>query len=1391
MISCPLWGQQINSTVKVTDVFGNANPVIDCSYPLNGNCLELKATYPEFNETTSYSVSAEDFTPYVPFNAGTSLKVNADDTFTDQLTLPFNFCYFGSTYSEIVIGSNGVISFDTNQLGKINYPNIEYQNPNVSLPKNMIFGVFSDLVFSKNDDSEIYYTVSGTAPFRKFIVNFYKGRILGCSETSTSQIVLSEGTNTVEVFVENKPLICVGAKFKNSLLGLMNADGSLGYSPPQRNTGIWQAKNEAWKFTPAGEEIIPELTWFNSDNEEIGSGDTVTVCPDKNEVYKVKVKYTICGNVDLILEGSSSVTFAADYPVAKDFTKTFCDGDSLNVDLKDYVADLTPQNSSNFKFSFYDSLEDAQNGNDSQPESFVLNSSRVFYVRVENSSDANCFRISVLNLQLISESLLTDMLTLCDVDNDGVEKNFQLSTFNSKLFSFPLAGTVHYFLSEADAAADHNEITTATIIDHLQFFIKYKTPTCSQVFGPITVHLLPTPVINSPINFTFTTCDFKRDFVEPFKFAEILGPLVTSDPTLILRFYSSYQQAYTGNGAPLITIKEGKYSVFVRVEMPGGCFSIGTINLDITFTKVEAKSKDEYICFDGIADVTINIDDYAPSMLLDPPGGIDTAYFLSELDAELDRNRISNVQTITEDGTFVTKIFYVKFTDSTGCYAVKALKINLVKVVIKQTDFPECDFKNDGEEKIILSTLTKRIIGTQKATVSYFENLSDAQNNRNSITTYTVQNSKKLFVRIESYVCSDVFEITITLVPTPIVKSNVNVVINSVCDNNNDGEEPFDLRTLQAEIYSGTNSVSFQYYRNYNSSDNTLSGLIATPSAFVVAGTSIVYAKVTLKTGGCFSVSAINIQFNFLPAIVLHSAILQKCDYEFDLNETFDLSDALPELFIQNENTNQVSDLAITYYETENEANAGLVSTQISSIVTTVKSRINFWVRFTSKTNSCYSVAPIELQTYLPPKGMNSVIPDLCDDNLDGFYDVNLTDYTQNMVYTQSSDNNFSFFNSKTDAENNRNPIVNPETFSIKPSVTRIWVRVENISGCFDTAEVAFTFGTKITFDNAGPFTIDDCDAGNDGQENVDLTQFESSIYKNAASYEYYPTFLDLNNGTQKIATPENYLFNKKTGPNKIFVKVSTAGFCPERVEINLKLKQTPMLSLPDYFFCVESFVDIKPDFTGFQIIKYEWYNPAGALVSENDELLNIHQAGTYTIKVTAKNKCSATTSFEVKTYEVPIITDLVASGHTFTVIATGSAKIIYSIDGEHYQESNVFHNLPFGKTTFYVKYANSECIGDRKEGLILNLTNAFSPNDDGINDTWIIDDLNVFDGKKANLKVFNRFSEKIFEQDSATRLIWDGKIHGRVVSSDSYWYVLTLADGRVFNGWVLLKNRN
>jgi len=94
---------QTTSDVYISDVQGNQNPTISCSYPfVNGSCVQLTANYPQFRLTDSYQVSS---VPYAPYSAPTKtvIKDNLDDVFTKVIDLPFSFCFYGKSYRKLVI----------------------------------------------------------------------------------------------------------------------------------------------------------------------------------------------------------------------------------------------------------------------------------------------------------------------------------------------------------------------------------------------------------------------------------------------------------------------------------------------------------------------------------------------------------------------------------------------------------------------------------------------------------------------------------------------------------------------------------------------------------------------------------------------------------------------------------------------------------------------------------------------------------------------------------------------------------------------------------------------------------------------------------------------------------------------------------------------------------------------------------------------------------------------------------------------------------------------------------------------------------------------------------------------------------------------------------------
>lgn len=125
-----------------------------------------------------------------------------DSGHSDAVTLPFSFNFFGTDYSSVKINGNGWISFDTASTTADSAP---FTSPSTSNPNAIIAGYWFDADATISASADIRYTTVGTAPNRKFIVNyialpFYSTFSAPITDNVTFQIALNEGENTVDIF---------------------------------------------------------------------------------------------------------------------------------------------------------------------------------------------------------------------------------------------------------------------------------------------------------------------------------------------------------------------------------------------------------------------------------------------------------------------------------------------------------------------------------------------------------------------------------------------------------------------------------------------------------------------------------------------------------------------------------------------------------------------------------------------------------------------------------------------------------------------------------------------------------------------------------------------------------------------------------------------------------------------------------------------------------------------------------------------------------------------------------------------------------------------------------------------------------------------------------------
>jgi hypothetical protein len=255
------------------------------------NCTTLHSDYFHARATNSYTVSQIPYSPF-SFSSGINIGLSADDAFSSLIALPFHFCFMGSQYDYVVIGTNGVITFNQTYASTTCPWNLTGGEtlPTDSFPTESIMAPMQDM--NSTDEGSIYVDTIGTAPARAFVISYYGMPYYSCIDSFlTSQVVLYETTNVIDIYIQSKP-VCSGWNGGRAIEGIQK-DGSLGYTVPGRNNSQWSAANDAWRFSPSAPPNIARIAWYQGASV-ISSLDSVTVCPTTTTTYVAVVSYTPC-----------------------------------------------------------------------------------------------------------------------------------------------------------------------------------------------------------------------------------------------------------------------------------------------------------------------------------------------------------------------------------------------------------------------------------------------------------------------------------------------------------------------------------------------------------------------------------------------------------------------------------------------------------------------------------------------------------------------------------------------------------------------------------------------------------------------------------------------------------------------------------------------------------------------------------------------------------------------------------------------------------------------------------------------------------------------------------------------------------------------------------------
>jgi gliding motility-associated-like protein len=173
----------------------------------------------------------------------------------------------------------------------------------------------------------------------------------------------------------------------------------------------------------------------------------------------------------------------------------------------------------------------------------------------------------------------------------------------------------------------------------------------------------------------------------------------------------------------------------------------------------------------------------------------------------------------------------------------------------------------------------------------------------------------------------------------------------------------------------------------------------------------------------------------------------------------------------------------------------------------------------------------------------------------------------------------------------------------------------------------------------------------------------------------------------------------------------------------------------------------------------------------------------TYALTVSIGN-CVDTDSVLVTMYDVPPVDGgadvTIPTGGTIGLNALGVVtEWTYTwTPGDALSDSTITNPFasPLETTMYYVTVTDENGCTNMDSVLVevvpgIKFPDGVTPNGDGINDTWIIDNIELF--SDAVVEIYNRWGQMLWQSAEGYPIPWDGRYDGNDLPVGTYYYVI------------------
>ena len=247
-----------------------------------------------------------------------------------------------------------------------------------------------------------------------------------------------------------------------------------------------------------------------------------------------------------------------------------------------------------------------------------------------------------------------------------------------------------------------------------------------------------------------------------------------------------------------------------------------------------------------------------------------------------------------------------------------------------------------------------------------------------------------------------------------------------------------------------------------------------------------------------------------------------------------------------------------------------------------------------------------------------------------------------------------------------------------------------------------------------------------------------------------------------------------------VYYTVQNPDECEAVAELSVWVVGAPSPQLDDVSLCIDletgEYGSVELN-TGLSTAQYSfvWYKGSTELPDDTNGYLTVTEPGEYSVDVTSlATGCTGTATANVVVSSQAVVNVVVAEDFDYQQSITvnvieGSGDYEYQLNNGEFQDTPVFTGIKQGEYSVTVRDKNG-CGSLTTVVYALNYPRFFSPNGDGIRDTWFIEGLS---GRgEASIYIFDRYG-KVVGSVIPGLVGWDGTLDGKVLPATDYWFTL------------------